>query len=442
MKNKKIKVFYTPKQVNTNNNIIGATSRSPLKPMLLMKALEGLKFGDCLDIDGNFEAFTDEDFKIAHTERYVHSFFNGIQPLCQSNSLPWSKELADSVRYTSASLYNAVRHAILNPDTVCFSPTSGFHHAHPHSGSGFCTFSGQVIAAVKVYREFGISGAVLDLDGHYGNSIEDTRGYTKDLNDAIPPGFNFAQLSGHDKEYHYSLLKALDKIESAVLANKIGYVMWCHGADSHDEDDLGGQVDTQWWVKCSETFYSWVARMDAKLAELGRKPLPVILSLFGGYRKDNYGSVLSLHVKDIQVCLNTICGQSLRYKVKVAPKNFATRNPEKWINGLPISLLNMIEPRNIKYMTDEQFNSTSMNQNEKLVYEFLKSNPEKVYTGNQLGVNVKGWKNHSMGKWALRLVRRGFAIKDNSGYMLTENKDVTSTSIGPEGLSGNFQFRE
>ena len=58
---------------------------------------------------------------------------------------------------------------------LTFSPTSGFHHARPEGGSGFCTFSGQVIASLKIYEEKKLVGAYLDLDGHYGNSIEDSR---------------------------------------------------------------------------------------------------------------------------------------------------------------------------------------------------------------------------------------------------------------------------
>ncbi len=348
MKKSVIKVFYTEKQVNTNANIIDAAlSKSPLKPVLLMKALDVLRFGKNLDVDPNFFPFKDEDIRLAHTQNYVESFFKGDQPLCQSNLLPWSQELADSVRYTNASLYNAVRHAYLNPEQVTFSPTSGFHHAMPHRGDGFCTFSGQVIAAEKMYQEFGVSGAILDLDGHEGNSIDDARGYAKTIDLAIPHAYNFAQLQGSDGHYLNSLMDAMSKIEEAVLENKIHYVMWCHGADSHEDDDFGGQVDTDHWVKASEAFYSWVHQLDAKLIAMGRKPLPIILSLFGGYRADDYYSVLSLHIKDLSTCLNILCGENIVYDVNVKEKRpsiLKRRTPEKWVDGMPISLLKALYP--------------------------------------------------------------------------------------------------
>ncbi len=338
-RNHKIKVFYTDKMVNTDPSIINGCSRSPLKPMLLMKALEGLGISKHLEIESDFAPFEKDDFKIAHTEEYVEAFFNGIEPLCSSNMLPWSKELAESVRYTNASLYEALRHSILNPSQVSHSFSSGYHHARPSGGSGFCTFSGQVVSSVKLHKEFCVSMAMLDLDGHYGNSIENSRKFVPELDSAIPKQYHFPQLRGQNLSYYHSLVRALDKIEAAVIENKIHYVLWAHGADSHEQDDLGGQVDTNYWVKCSEAFYSWVKKMDEKLAALGRPPLPITLCLFGGYRKDNYASVLSLHIKDISVCLNELCGQSVNYEVNVAePSN----HTEEWVNGMPVSLLKML----------------------------------------------------------------------------------------------------
>lgn len=310
--------------------------------MLLMKALEGLGISKHLEIESEFKPFDKEDFMIAHMEEYVDAFFNGIEPLCSTNMLPWSNDLAESVRFTNASLYNALRYSILNPSQVSHSFSSGFHHSQPGCGGGFCSFSSEVISSIKLFREFGYSGAILDLDGHFGNSIGDSRKFAPELDCAIPKQYHFPQLRGRDLCYYHSLLRALDKIEIAVLKNKIHYVLFAHGADSHEDDDLGGQVDTSYWVGCSEAFYSWVKRLDEKLASLGRKPLPVTLCLFGGYRKDNYASVLSLHIKDMVVCLNALCGQSVQYEVEVAePTNIR----EEWIDGLPASLIKMMEDK-------------------------------------------------------------------------------------------------
>ncbi len=208
----------------------------------------------------------------------------------------------ESVRYTNASLYNAIKHAVLNPQNVSFSPTSGFHHASPTSGCGFCTFSGQVIASVKIYQELRLSGCYFDLDGHFGNSIEDSREFVPNLNKAVPRGCNINP-SGRNETYMISLKKEFKKMEKKILNNEIHYIVWCHGADSHIDDDLGGQVDTKYWNLCSSKFYSWVKKLDKKLG----RPIPVISSLFGGYRKKDYDAVLNLHISDLIACKRILC---------------------------------------------------------------------------------------------------------------------------------------
>ena len=81
-------------------------------------------------------------------------------------------------------------------------------------------------------------------------------------------------------------------------------------------DDLHGQCMTAEWLKCSQLFCDWVARVEASTGV----SLPVTLSLFGGYRHDNYDSVLSLHTVDLATCLNRLCGHELRYEVEVAAR--------------------------------------------------------------------------------------------------------------------------
>lgn len=311
MKSKKIQVFYTPKQVN--HQVRHSFSKSPLKPMLVIQGIdETPNMKDFFEFNDDFKPFRKVDFKIAHTRWYVDSFFRGEN---ESNGIPFSKNLAESVCYTNASLYNAIRHAYLNPEVVCFSPTSGFHHAQPSYGGGFCTFSGQVIAAVKMYREFGVRGAFLDLDGHYGNSIEDSREYVKDLNEAIPVGFNINPRK-ENKAYIEDLKKQLLKLKKAIIDKQIDYVVWCHGADSHSSDDLGGQVSTKYWLQCSELFYSWVRDLEV---EIGRS-VPVAIALFGGYRRDDYQSVINLHLMDLGKCIDILLRGNLQLDLEIKEK--------------------------------------------------------------------------------------------------------------------------
>ena len=299
---KKIKVFYNDAQAIDSN--VGF-SKSPNKPKLLLQFLKKNKLMNNFHMVSDFKPFSKKDFHTAHTEEYVNNFFLGTGN-CGSNGLSWNKEFAKSVTYTNASLYNAIKHSILNPKDICFSPTSGFHHARPNGGAGFCTFSGQVIASVKLYNEFGMKGAYLDLDGHYGNSIEDSREFvkTKDgltLNDILPRDCNINP-SGHGKTYLMSLKIHLKNLSVKLLNGEVNYVVACSGADSLVDDDLGGHLNYSDWVKAKNLIYKTVK----KCSEILGRPIPLTISLFGGYRGDHYDSVLDAHTRDLLECMNVL----------------------------------------------------------------------------------------------------------------------------------------
>lgn len=321
MRYNKIKVFYTEKQVlqqDSRSNF----SKSPLKPKLLLAHMIDAGLGKNLDVTPKFRPYNAYDFQVAHTNEYVTDFFTGTGR-CGSNGLEWSAQFADSVRYTNGSLYAAIENCILHPSEVSFSPTSGFHHASPERGSGFCTFSGQVIASVKAWRKYGAVGSYIDLDGHFGNSIGDSRDFQPDLNSAVPEGFNF-NTHEYEKRYLGELKRFIcNKLQPAILKGEIDYVVWCHGADSHIDDAIGGQVSTAVWLKCADFFWSWVKKMD----ELLGRPLPVACALFGGYRSDDYNSVLSLHASDLVLCMTNLLDLDVCYETQVKA-NGSKRNWE------------------------------------------------------------------------------------------------------------------
>lgn len=261
-----------------------------------MKKINDEGYGEHFNIESKFNPISKKDFLIAHTDEYVNDVFNG-EGKCESNSLPWSKELVDSLHYTTGSLLAAKEWAINHPEDLCFSPISGMHHARPTSGSGFCTFSGQVISAIKIYKKYKLSGAYLDLDGHYGNSIDDTYDFNPLLEKAIPKGCNINP-SGKHSSYIKDFKKHLTVLQDKIINNKIHYVVFAHGADSHIDDDLGGQMDTEHWLVAADVFANWVNDTSEKLG----KSLPVVMCLFGGYRSDNYDFVLDLHIKSLLTC--------------------------------------------------------------------------------------------------------------------------------------------
>ncbi len=315
MYNKKVSVFYRAEQAIQNP--VGF-SNSPMKPFLLMNKINSMNLSSYFDIKNDFRPFTNSDFEIAHEKEYIENYFNGIQPLAGSNGLQWSSEFANSIRYTNSSLYHAQKYSLENPESICFSPTSGFHHASPQSGGGFCTFSGQVIAALKLYEDdslkkiYGarIVTAWLDLDGHYGNSIRDTYSFAPKLKKAIPDEFNINP-SGYGQDYLLDLSTKLELLKVAFLENRVHCICFAQGADSHRDDQLGSQCTTEEWIEAHEKIFTFIR----DLTEVLKKPIPLTLSLFGGYRDDDYNSVLNLHLKNLVSCLQILCGQTVDLKL-------------------------------------------------------------------------------------------------------------------------------
>jgi len=263
-------------------------------------------------IKSRWKPFTKKDFEIAHTTEYINGFFSGKLPDATSNGLEWSPEFASSVRYTTSSLYHAMLESIKGK--ICLSPASGFHHAMPSLGTGYCTFSGQVIASVKIYQELGLSGGYLDLDEHYGNSIEDSREFVPDLNRAIPVYAN-VNPKGSGKKYIKDFETKFKFILKKIQDKEIHYLVVCSGADSLIDDDLGGSVNLKEWLSIKKTIYSELAKFDKD-----NYKFPTTITLFGGYREDHFVSVLDAHIQDLLLCL------MLRFNIKI---NYTSKYQKK-----------------------------------------------------------------------------------------------------------------
>ncbi len=310
MKEKRIRVFYRAEMCPPLLGE-GSESKSPLKPKLLLEFIEKQGLLPHFRLEEHFLPFANEEFYLAHTQTYVDGFFEGREPYASGDGLlgiDWSRDYAESTRYTNASLYQAIRASVDFPETLCLSPTSGFHHAVPERGALFCAFSGQVIAAVKLYRESGLSGAFIDLDGHFGNSIDDSRTFVKDLERAVPKGCNINIKTKHGV-YLEDLKLRLLILQELFLEEKIHYVVFCHGADSHEDDDIGHQLTTAEWLECAVLFSDFVKKTES----LSGRPVPVSMALFGGYRNDDYDCVLSLHTASLMKVLNGLSGLEKEY---------------------------------------------------------------------------------------------------------------------------------
>ncbi len=284
-------------------DVAGNYSKSPTKPRRFVEFLRGTPVWRHVELHADFAIASREDLELAHEARYVAGFLAGTKPHAEANGLTWSPAFRDSVLHTNGGLLAAVTAAVDHPEQVTMAPVSGFHHARPEGGAAFCTFSGQVIVALRLYRDRGLRGAWIDLDGHEGNSIEDSRTFAPDLDLAIPVGCNINP-SGTHASYLRDLGAQLQRLGARVVAGEIDYVCVAHGADSHEWDQLGHQCSTAEWLGAADLVYRSLRDWSATLG----RPVPVTLALFGGYRDDHPDSVLGLHAMDTARCLAWLAG--------------------------------------------------------------------------------------------------------------------------------------
>ena len=226
MKSPILHTFYHPKMSVNVDSLTGYT-QTPAKPTLMMEYLERKKLLEYFLLDDDFSPMSREDFYIAHTKEMVDNFFDKGKT-SKILHIKWTPEYAESVAYESASLYYAIRYAVQNPEEICFSPSAAFHHANPTRSALFCAFSGQVIASMKVYYEFGFCGAYIDLDGHYGNSIDNSRDFVTDIDKAISPVCGNINIMARHQKYLEELkanLKILRKKLSKTEFITLFFVM-------------------------------------------------------------------------------------------------------------------------------------------------------------------------------------------------------------------------
>ena len=102
-----------------------------------------------------------------HDDIYLDAVLNGNLPLASSAYLPWSAALVDACLHMLGGQLLGAQLALAHGR--CINLACGFHHAHPHTGGGFCVFNGLALVA-HAFPELKI--AVLDCDEHGGDGTE------------------------------------------------------------------------------------------------------------------------------------------------------------------------------------------------------------------------------------------------------------------------------
>jgi acetoin utilization deacetylase AcuC-like enzyme len=222
-----------------------------------------------------------EQIARAHERSYVDGVLDCLLP---NGFRGRQKDVAVSLPWTSGSFLSAARCALDNGLVAC-SPTSGFHHAGPASGYGYCTFNGLMVTALALQAEGKVRRVgILDCDEHYGDG-------TAEIIDQL--GIDWIR---HVSEEYAGAAAAKRFIKTlpAVVRGFAGYdlLIYQAGADPHIDDPLGGFLTT-----------AELAERDCIVFTVAKAiGIPVVWNLAGGYQQP-LAHVLEIHRNTMAVCV-------------------------------------------------------------------------------------------------------------------------------------------
>lgn len=259
---------------------------------------------------------TDEELLLVHTREYIEAIQTGEpKALAESQKFPWSRELAQSVRYTNggciASLETSLQYGISG------NLASGFHHSHADHGEGFCTFNGLIIALERAKQKKLLrSGLVIDLDLHYGNgtaSLVSSRpdfynlsiygswykqnvAY-KDVESEKAPdtqnAWSVAVPNGATGDQYLSLVEA--HASAAIERAKPDAILYQAGADPYREDPYSPLL-----VGLEDLY-----QRDLMIFSMAKKKgIPIAYVLAGGYTKE-IEKIVAVHVNTYRAARET-----------------------------------------------------------------------------------------------------------------------------------------
>lgn len=267
-----LKVFYSKNQSVKSNNSFSPSAGKPDAVVASWKK-RNQEF-EIID----FEPVSRDDLKLAHDSSYV----DDILDLKTANGFGnRSSAVAEALPWVAGSMVAATLDAFKNKG-ITISPTSGAHHAKYAFGGGFCTFNFLVLAAIKAHKAGAKKVGIIDLDCHYGDG-------TQDIINKLDLNFIKHYSYGGDPVSYRDSRAWLDKLPTIVEGFKdCDLIIYNAGVDSHIDDPLGGYLTTE-----------QIEERDSLVIGVLRKPqIPMVISLAGGYQKDEQGNipkVLELH---------------------------------------------------------------------------------------------------------------------------------------------------
>lgn len=274
-----INVFYTPKMVADSRS----ASPSAAKPEKVVESWMS-KFNIRV-----YEpiAVTVEDYALAHHRPFVEDILDCVEENGFGNK---SREVANSLPYTTGAMLSAARHAIFNR-SVAAAPCSGFHHAGFYRAGGYCTFNGLMVTAQVLLKNDGCKKiGILDFDMHYGNGTDDIIQKLQ-LKDSI-----VHYTAGARFEYPQQADDFFKKLPEIIqMFSDCDVVLYQAGADPHINDPHGGWLTTEQLKLRDGIVFQGMKDMN----------VPVAWNLAGGYQVEPDGSipkVLEIHDNTMSEC--------------------------------------------------------------------------------------------------------------------------------------------
>lgn len=247
------------------------------------------------------EPASDGELALAHEPAWISAVAEGTTSAAQQREIgfPWSEAMVQRARRSVGATIQAAR-AALAGEGVAANLAGGTHHAYAHKGSGYCVFNDVAVAARLMQAEHhrraaarppcGLRVLVIDLDVHQGNgtaaifrddpsvftlSLHGARNFpfrkeASDLDVDLPDGCT-------DGLYLDSLDRALSAAFERCAGHPPGLAFYLAGADPHEDDRLGRLKLTA----------DGLAERDRRVfAALGRRRIPLALTMAGGYGRD------------------------------------------------------------------------------------------------------------------------------------------------------------
>ena len=257
----------------------------------------------------------DQDILLVHTPEYVQKLKTGTLSPREAMELevPFSPELVRAFWLAAGGSILAARQCLT--DRVCISIGSGFHHAFPDHGEGFCMIHDVAVAIRRLQRDDKIRTAMtVDCDVHHGNGTAAIFAGTRTESAPLPSVSSStlthaaAKMRGAytgdvftislHQHNNYPLYKPPSSID-VDLPDRTGdddYLAWldnalssglrqfepdllCYvaGADPYREDQLGGLNLTIEGLKKRDELVFRVAQA---------RDIPVMVTYAGGYARD------------------------------------------------------------------------------------------------------------------------------------------------------------